>query len=203
MRDDKFGWLMFAGQVLTFVVAGSLLAVHSFGLTVLGNRLSIDGFTFALLGVMALALLLPEVASVRLTKEGLEIGLQRKGEKAVQLAEAAARGKTIAAPDASAVIDAGSDPAATLEASRRSLGAAVRELAAKKLTNATEASISGLAGELRKANAIDANTEKAIKTLASTISAGKASDVIPVNLAFDVDYATRIVVGQLKGLVDG
>jgi hypothetical protein len=47
---------------------------------------------------------------------------------------------------------------------------------------------------------IDADTEKAVKTLASTISTGKASGTIPVNLALDVDYATRIVVGALTAL---
>jgi hypothetical protein len=200
MRDDKFGWLLFVGQALTFLVAGGLLVVHSFGFTVFGKTLTLDGFTLALLGFMTLALVLPQVVSIRLTKEGFEIGLQKKGERAVQLAETATRGRPLPAPDTNAVIDAASDPAASLEASRRSLAAAVRALATKKAPTSTEASISGLATDLRKASAIDANTEKAVKTLASTISTGKTSAAVPVSLALDVDYATRIVVAALMEL---
>ncbi|MDQ1686017.1 MAG: hypothetical protein QOC82_2754 [Frankiaceae bacterium] len=205
-----------AAQVVLFLAALALLGLHTdqSDLTDRGIKVQIDSTSLALLALMAVAILLPRLRSIKAgTVEAAFDAAARAGESAAAAAQpddltglAAATAPAAAAGTpaesqsvAGALTAAIENPLVSIEASRRALAADLRELAAAVKLDQPPTEMAELGKQLKEQGALPDKAAAAITDLVNAIRQAKlAQGPLPPGVAVEVDTATQILRSVIR-----
>jgi hypothetical protein len=185
------------GQAVLFVVALALLGLHTFTGVRAGSFATIDGLTFGLLGVAAIAVVLPRIISfaISIGPKGLEARLQAAREAVEETTGAAPPTSTSSA----AIVEATKGLSDAIEVSRQDLVGAMRELAIARHIAFTSGSLDGLAASLYAGKAFTRQDKVAVARVSALIQQA-LQEGASARLAHDMDLLTQTLAARFRKL---
>ncbi len=179
------------GQWLVGLGSLVLLGLHTFKANV-----TIDWISFGLLGMVALAAVLPTVIqfTLKVGREGLEASMSRALDHVANLAG----GKDVKVEPTPALTEAVRSPLASINLSRQALATALKNLATAAGLSSDVGDLSKLATELQRAGHLTPAEVGAVTRLAATFDeAAKRGDASSA-AAVTADLATQVLTATLK-----
>ena len=187
-------------QVVLGLLAVGLLAAHSdpTWLRQRGVPLTVDSTSVALVLLLALAIMLPQIRSFKAGGFGMELESNLKdAEKAAEKVQSLPGANTAGEPNQEAMRTATQEPLVSIESSRRSLAASLRELAERFNLSEPPSDLGDLATELMNHGPLTADEVEAVRAVAGSIRQAKQSVGSPA-VALEIDYATQTLQGLIR-----